>query len=113
MLQYNGLLSGLLLLSISSLASHSVLLAGLLFSGLLMFKVRMMLELIRTQYVTLQHIYLYIAPAYGISSESNKMQQSEPRNCFQNTDEKQEAFFLKHQNECLLISIFEVIDDLN
>ena len=39
--QYNGLLSGLLLLSISSLASHSVLLAGLLFSGLLMFKVRM------------------------------------------------------------------------
>ena len=64
MLQYNGLLSGLLLLSISSLASHSVLLAGLLFSGLLMFKVRMMLELIRTQYVTLQHIYLYIAPAF-------------------------------------------------
>ena len=62
--QYNGLLSGLLLLSISSLASHSVLLAGLLFSGLLMFKVRMMLELIRTQYVTLQHIYLYIAPAF-------------------------------------------------
>lgn len=46
--QYNGLLSGLLLLSISSLASHSVLLAGLLFSGLLMFK----------------HIYLYIAPAF-------------------------------------------------
>ena len=45
--QYNGLLSGLLLLSISSLASHSVLLAGLLFSGLLMFKVRMVTELIR------------------------------------------------------------------
>ena len=63
--QYNGLLSGLLLLSISSLASHSVLLAGLLFSGLLMFKVRMVTELIRkTHIVTLQHIYLYIAPAF-------------------------------------------------
>ena len=46
--QYNGLLSGLLLLSISSLASHRFLMSGLLFSGLLMFK----------------HIYLYIAPAF-------------------------------------------------
>lgn len=48
-----------------------------------------------------------LAPAYGISSESNKMQQSEPRNCFQNTDEKQEAFFLKHQN-----ALIEPIDIL-
>ena len=46
--QYNGILSGLLLLSISSLASQQVLVSGLLFSGLLMFK----------------HIYLYIAPAF-------------------------------------------------
>ena len=46
--QYNGFLSGLLLLSISSLASGSFIIAGIFFSALLMFK----------------HIYLYCAPAF-------------------------------------------------
>ena len=46
--QYNGFLSGVLLLSISSLASQQYLVSGLLFSALLMLK----------------HIYLYIAPAF-------------------------------------------------
>ena len=64
--QYNGLLSGLLLLSIASLASHRVLVSGLLFSGLLMFKVRrcMIIRLQNNNNVSLQHIYLYIAPAF-------------------------------------------------
>ena len=46
--QYNGFLSGVLLLSVAALARHNYILAGILFSGLLMLK----------------HIYLYIAPAY-------------------------------------------------
>ena len=46
--QYNGFMSGILLLSISYLASQHFIIAALLFSALLMFK----------------HIYLYIAPAF-------------------------------------------------
>ena len=46
--QYNGFLSGVLLLSISTLASQQFFISGLLFSSLLMLK----------------HIYLYIAPAF-------------------------------------------------
>ena len=46
--QYNGFLSGVLLLSIAAIARHNYILAGFLFSALLMLK----------------HIYLYIAPAY-------------------------------------------------
>jgi len=48
--QYNGFLSGILLLSISALANQNFIIAGLLFSSLLMLK----------------HIYLYIAPAFII-----------------------------------------------
>jgi len=48
--QYNGFLSGILLLSISALANQNFIVAGLLFSALLMLK----------------HIYLYIAPAFII-----------------------------------------------
>jgi len=48
--QYNGFLSGILLLSIGSLASGNFMLSSVWFSVLL----------------NLKHIYLYIAPAYGI-----------------------------------------------
>jgi len=48
--QYNGFLSGILLLSIGSLGTGNYMLASVWFSVLL----------------NLKHIYLYIAPAYGI-----------------------------------------------
>jgi len=48
--QYNGFLSGILLLSIGSLGTGNYMLASVWFSVLL----------------NLKHIYLYVAPAYGI-----------------------------------------------